>query len=452
MADSTRRFGLTILNSPTDQLNTASYKFSEGDRVLLDQLLRVAVEDHTHTGESISVDAPDAPILSVAATNGAIPPNATVYYRYAIVDARGQATIASATASTQTPVPATSPGYGPRLSIATGYMEAGEYLYACSACTIDSSQETTVGPITSGTLPNYGGWRLDLPPLPTGGRFFNIYRRGPRETELKFLAALTPEDRFFIDNGDLDANRLRSAPQANTTYQTNSIEVALPGTFSAPDGSWTWKLFRTYDPTNWENSLLEWLGPEGTYVDDGRATRTGYPPSTTSAVGGAPKINLITNTIGKPPQSAASAVTRLINFNADLVQVGTGTWYWVCEYEHAEPQSMWATVSRTNPPTLEDNVIGLDLLRAGEDTWSPLVSPTSLVPLVSTVRVGETIGERALLTPREPFGYIRPGDKLRLHVYTAGYEPEVTDHDLTLAVTLRVHQGLSDLTYEWETN
>jgi hypothetical protein len=451
MAATTRRFGLTVLDSSTDQLNYANYKFSDGDRVLLDQLLRVAVEDHTHTAQSISVVAPDVALLRVGSGDGAIPPNLAVYYRYTIVDARGQATIASATANTYTPVPATAPGYGPRLSTITGFMEAGGYLYACSACTFESSQETIVGPTTAGTLTNYGGWRLDLPPMPTGGHFFNVYRKGPRETELKFLATLAASDRVFFDDGTLDTNRLRSAPQANTTYRANSIEVSLPGTFVAPTDSWTWKLFRTYDPTNWENSLLDWIGPDNVYIDDGRATRAGYPPSTTSAVGGAPKIDINTDTVGEPPESAASGVTRQINFNADLVQAGVGDWYWICEYEHAELQSMWATVNRTNPPTLQDCTIGLDLLRAGEDTWSPLLR-LSLDPLVSTVRVGQTIGERTALVLHEPSGYLMPGDKLRLHVYDAGYEPEVTDHDLTLAVTLRVHQGLSEQTYQWETS
>jgi hypothetical protein len=449
MADSTRRFGLTILDSPTDQLDLSNYKFSEADRVLLDRLLRVAVEDHVHTGTGISVTTPDAPVLCVQPTGGAIPPNAPVYYRYSIIDSRSQETIASAVASVNTPVPATMPAYAPRLSIYSGYLEAGEYLYAVSACTRESSLETVVGPTASGTLTTFGGWYLDLPPMPTGGEFFNVYRKGPRDYELIHLTTLLPDDRYFVDSGDLRANRLRVSPHANTTNRTNSIEVELPGPF--PNDSWTWKLFRTYDPANWEQSLLDWNGPDPHYTDDGRATRPGFPPATTAAVGGAPKINIATDTVGHAP-STISAVTRTVNFNAAHAVIGPGTWSWVCEYEHAELQSIWATVNRSLPATLGDCEIGLDYARAGTDTWQPVGVPD--FPLNSVIRVGESIGERTNLVVQSPSPpYLTRGDKLRLHVYETGFDLLAEDpHDLTLTATLRVHDGLSDQSYVWETS
>lgn len=451
MADSTRRFGLTILNSPTDQINLKNYKFTDADRFLLDRLLRVAIEDHVHTGATIFVTAPDAAVLRVSPAGGAIPPNVSVYYRYSIVDARGQETVASATASLNTSAPATAPGYAPRLSRAPGYMEAGQYSYAVSACTRDTSLETLVGPLASGTLTDYGGWRLDLPPLPSGGEFFNVYRKAPRDFELIHLRTMRPEDRFLIDEGALTPNRFRTAPVANTTNRTNSVEVEIPGPF--PDGSWTWKLFRTYDPTNWENSLLDWNSPDNIYIDDGRATRPGFPPGTTSAVGGAPKINLMTETTGYPPASTVG-VERQVNLNANSIPVGPGTWRWICEYEYADFLSMRAAVSRTNPPTAGDCEIGLD-------TWAPDTAETDWVPvkdaetgdvLVSTITAGESIGD-LVSTTQAWNGNLARGRKLRLHVYQSGYEPTVVDtHDLTLTVSLRVHDGLSDQTYQWETS
>jgi hypothetical protein len=442
MADTTRRFGFTVLDSPTDQLTTANYKFSEGDRYLLDQLLRVAVEDHTHTGASISISFPDATILRVSPTGGALPPNVTVYYRYSIVDNRGQETIASATASVHTPVPATAPGYGPRLSIAGGYMEPGEYLYACSASTFEPSQETLLGPITSGTLATFGGWRLDLPPLPTGGHFFNVYRRGPRETELKFLATLAPSDRVFIDNGDLHANQFRNAPRANTTYRTSSIEVKLPASlFSAgPLGAYSWKLFRTFDPANWENSLLDWNGQTDLYVDDGRATRVGYPPSTTSAVGGAPKIQFVKDTEGVLPPSAA-IVTRVANFNVDPVVEGAGTWYWTSEYEAAELVSMSATVNPNTPPSTPLQ-IGID--RWNIDDWDPVMErPNSSTVAKVAIGEGETAGTTAVSHR------LARKDRLRLHVWEADFGSEGPVRQLNLVVTMRVRA--SGQTYTWET-
>jgi hypothetical protein len=450
MADTTRRFGLTVLNSPTDQLNTANYKFSDGDRTLLDHLLRVAVEAHTHTGASISVVAPGAARLVAHPTGGSLPPNATAYYRYSIVDARGQETIASATASVNTPVPASAPGYAPRISAGSGYMEAGVYLYACSACTFDSSQETPVGPTASATLADYGGWYLDLPPLPTGAHFFNIYRKGPRETELKYLVTMNPADRSFVDTGQVHTNQFRNAPVANTTYRTNSIEVNLPGPF--PLGSWTWKLFRTFDPANWDNSLLDWMPNTSVYTDDGRATRPGYPPSTSSAVGGAPKINIVTETQGTPPPAITNGVTRVVNLNADIVRLGPGAWRWLCEYERAEIQTIRASVNRSNPPWQAACSIGVDLGHMDDpDNWTPVNVSSTSNPLITTIGIGQTVGIPSPLDSRPSSGWMTPGSMLRLHVYQTGYAPTEINHDLTLTVTLRVHDGLSSQTYQWET-
>jgi hypothetical protein len=452
MADATRRFGLTILNSPTDQLDLKNYKFSEADRLLLDRLLRIAVEEHVHTGTGISISAPGPAILRVMPTGGALPPNATIHYRYSIVDARGQETIASATASATTPVPATAPGYAPRPSLAAGYLEAGEYLYAVSACTRDSSQETLVGPIATATNSNFGGWRLDLPPLPNGGEFFNVYRKAPRDFELFHLATLQPEDRYLIDDGGLTANRFRRAPAGNTTNQTNSIEIELPGPL--PVESWTWRIFRTFDPTNWEQSLLDWNGSNHYYLDDGRATRPGFPPATTPAVGGAPKIDLATETVGVPP-AAVAAATRQFNLTAENMPEGPGIWRWICEYEHAEFVSMRATVSRTNPPTAGECQIGLDTCDPDSDEtdWVSVTDPDTGDVLVSTIAAGESIGELVYASSPPWAGNSARGRKFRLHVHQSGYGPDVVDsHDLMLTVMLRVHNGLSNQTYQWETS
>jgi hypothetical protein len=450
MADSTRRFGFTVLNSPTDQLDLKNYKFSEADRLLLDRLLRIAVEEHVHTGTGISITAPGPAVLRVMPTGGALPPNTTVHYRYSIVDARGQETIASATASATTPVPASVPGYAPRLSVEDGYMEAGEYLYAVSACTRDSSLETMVSPLASGTITNFGGWRVDLPPLPNGGEFFNVYRKAPRDFELFHLATLPPDARYLIDKGDLTANRFRKAPAGNTTNQTNSIEVELPGPL--PEGSWTWRIFRTVDPTNWDQSLLDWNGSNPFYVDDGRATRPGFPPATTPAVGGAPKINLATETVGVPP-AASVAVARQFNLNAENMPEGGGTWYWICEYEHADFTSMRATVSRTNPPTASECKVGVDTLAPGDTDWVPVEDPQTGDALVSTITAGESIGDLVYASGPAWDGNLTRGRKFRLHVYQSGYAPDVVEsHDLMLTVTLRVHNGLSNQTYQWETS
>lgn len=451
MADRTRRFHLTTLNQPTDQISLNNYKFTNGDRVLLDRLLRFAVENHVHTGQAITMTAPLAPILSIIPRGGSIPGNTAVYYRYSIVDERGQENLASQVATVMTPSQASAPAYAPRLIAHSGTLEGGEYIYAVSACTNDSTQETIIGPLGAGTLTGFGGWYINLPPMPSGGQFFNVYRRGPTDAELIYLFSTNPTDRYFVDDGDRKPNQFRGVPSANTTSMTNQIRIDLPSPW--PNGSWTWKLYRTYDAAQWDNSLLDWIGSIPNYTDDGRATRPGYPPDTSAAVGGAPKIRLVTDTTGYPPPSAASGVTRTANFNADLVQVGPGTWHWICEYERAEMLYMRATVNRTKPPTVKDCRIGLDRYYNGQ--WAPVSDPWLYPqqPVYSTVPVGQSIGDSfSLVGFGAPFpAFMEKGERLRLHVHQTGYTPTETDHDLTLTVTLRVHDGLIAKSYVWET-
>jgi hypothetical protein len=454
MADFTRRFRFTILDQPTDRPDLQNYKFSDADRLLLDRLLRFAVENHVHTGETLTTTRPPSAILTVAPTGGSIPGNSAVHYRYSIVDSRGQEAIASQVATVYTPAQAAAPAFAPRLTAQAGTLDGGDYLYAVSACGGETSQETLAGPAGAGTLSGFGSWYVDLPPMPSGGQGFNVYRKGPRDAEMVYLLTTGVDQRSFTDHGDTATNPRRTLPRANTTWMNNTVTVQIPGPL--PTGSWTWKLYRTFDPTQWDNSLLDWIGPTDSYTDDGRATRPGFPSETSAAVGGAAKIRLITDTVGTPPAAAATAASRQINFNADLVQVGVGTWRWICEYQRAELQSLWATVNRSNPPTVQGCTFGLDLCWAGQSTWEPIVSAFgSTSPSLSYVFAGNTIGTREPLIGSYAGAYpvlLGPGDALRLHVYQTGYTPDAVDHDLTVTVTMRVHDGLSDQTYQWESS
>jgi|KBSMisStandDraft_5_1062788.scaffolds.fasta_scaffold126088_2 hypothetical protein len=445
MADLTRRFKFTTLTQPADRVDMANYKFSDADRTLLDRLLRFAVENHVHTGVKVTTIATPPPTLTIAPTGGSIPGNAAVHYRYSIVDSRGQEALGSQVATIYTTGQASAPGFAPRLSPVTGTLDGGDYLYAVSACTNDSTQETLLGPTGVGTLPTFGGWYLDLPPLPSGSQFFNVYRKGPRDDELVYLKTLPPEARTTVDAGDQAVNRFRTSPRFNTTNMTNTVTVHLPNPL--PSGSWTWKLYRTYDPGQWDNSLLDWIGPTGTYLDDGRATRAGFPPITSAAVGGAPKIDLGTDTEGVPPFTVADVANRIANFNSDRTAVGPSTWQWISEYHRAALVAMRATVGR-NTPVTQDMTLSLERHTSG--SWLPVTMPFDSDPIVAIIRAGETIGDTVLLS-NWPAGPVARGDMLRMNVLQDGYGGNNDIHDLTLAVTLRVQDGVSDQSYQWET-
>jgi hypothetical protein len=298
MADRTKRFRFTVLNAPADRLDSGNYKFSDADRVLLDRLLTRAIE-HNHTGIQVEADRYAPPALTVSTTGGALPPNRGVYYRYAIVDRTGQEFVASPIVTLFTPTQVSAPPFAPRLSTEqSGSLEEGTYVYALSACTGDNRQETLLSPTASITTAGVGGCRVDFPPPPSGAEFFNVYRQGPREPELLYLTTMGPDDRYLVEDGNNRTDPLRTSPQANTTHTANSVQITLPADVLPAGGSW--KLYRSYDPAHWDNSLLDWIGAFASYIDDGRATRAGVPPESSAAVGGAPKIRLGIDTTGTP--------------------------------------------------------------------------------------------------------------------------------------------------------
>lgn len=445
MADSTRRFKLTTLDQPTDRLDYENYKFSAADRVLLDRLLRFAVENHTHTGETVTITPASAPQLGAQRGGGTIPANRAVYYCYSIVDARGQESLASKVATVYTPPQVPAPLAGPQIAAIAGTLDGGDYLYAVSASTGTSGQETLLSPTAAGTLSAFGGWEVTLPRPPSGGEFFNVYRKGPRDDELHYVGSTGAEDTTYIDDGSVAVNRFRRSPQTNTTYSANSVLVTLP---EHPDGTWTWRLYRTFDPSSWNNSLLEWIGPTDTYVDDGQPSRAGVPPRASAAVGGAPKIRLNTETEGFLPPGILTT-TRIANFTQDEVTVGASNWNWVSEYAEADPYSMRATLGRDCPPAGQDVHVGLDVHLG--TVWQPITNGF-LAPLISVIPVGETVGSLVDLYNAAPNYSLIAGNRLRSRVYQTGGGATPTDRDLSLTVTLAVRHGSTSQTYQWETD
>jgi hypothetical protein len=445
MADRTKRFRFTVLNAPADRLDSGNYKFSDADRVLLDRLLTRAIE-HNHTGIQVEADRYAPPALTVSTTGGALPPNRGVYYRYAIVDRTGQEFVASPIVTLFTPTQVSAPPFAPRLSTEqSGSLEEGTYVYALSACTGDNRQETLLSPTASITTAGVGGCRVDFPPPPSGAEFFNVYRQGPREPELLYLTTMGPDDRYLVEDGNNRTDPLRTSPQANTTHTANSVQITLPADVLPAGGSW--KLYRSYDPAHWDNSLLDWIGAFASYIDDGRATRAGVPPESSAAVGGAPKIRLGIDTTGTPPPTVLNATSHQVMFNADRAVEGPGNWYWVNEYDWITLLGMQATIGRGKAPDLQDIEVALEMQPTWTNqNWSPIIN--SPIPATSVIAVGETIGSRCTIGSYS-FG---PGTKLRLNVLAQGHSDMLSPQDLTVVLTFMARDDQSPSTsYVWET-
>ena len=67
-----------------------------------------------------------------------------------------------------------------QMTAVPGGLLGGSYVYAISAYTDVIAQETLLSTTIAGTLSGFGGWRLDLPLVPSGATGFNVYRPRPR--------------------------------------------------------------------------------------------------------------------------------------------------------------------------------------------------------------------------------------------------------------------------------
>lgn len=432
MASSTPRFKLTTLDSDAESIEFQGWKSTDADRVLLDRLLRYATEGHRHRGlPAINFQFP-APDVTIAYSGGMIPANTVAHYRYTILDENGEETAGSALATIHTPpqVPAPSP---PSLAASPGTLLGGYYQYLVTAF-IDpdgtwevpppagTNLESLASAPATASLAGLGGWSLTMPPRPSGADGFNVYRRGPTETEFGYVGST--KDLYFEDDGSLlTGNPLRHPPISNATYATNAVTVALPEGLLPPE-SWTWRIYRTYDITNWDNSLLTWSGPTPTFVDVGGATSPGAPPQASTALGSPPKIDLGSEVQGHPLPEAVT-VTRTFNFAAEgPVIEGPDDRCWVSEYDLLELVSLRASLGRDAVPSSQPVIAGLQIAEPGSEIWVDL-------PDDSQIEIGEFIGSLAEITEPEP---LPAGTRFRLIVRQNGGAATPTDHDLALNV------------------
>lgn len=312
----------------SDPLSTDDYKFTYSDRALIDRLLKLGAETHHHTGVSAaSLNPTSAPTLSDSTSGGTIAAGVTAYYEYTWVDGNGLETAPSPFSSVAMPAQCATPS-APTLtfSSSSGTLTAGSYLYLLTAYTGSSTAETLPSLAASITTVATGEIVVHFPALPSGADGFNIYRFAPGGNSYLYMVTVavsggTPTS--WTDDGSVGANCNRFPPGANTTNSTNSVLVTLP---TAIPSGYTWNLYRTYDNTNWNGSLLASVTSGATtYTDTGAATTSGAPPTASLLVGTPTKILLtggaeVQGTLPASMVEGGSAFTA-----AGQIEVGTGS-------------------------------------------------------------------------------------------------------------------------------
>lgn len=307
MATYTNHYGL-IRFTFSESLATNDYQFTSRNLDVIDQVLH-KLESEVFTG-SAAIGTPGPPTLLLSSVGGNIPSGRTVRYKITWVDGFGAESAASVESVISTPGPVSSPG-APSLSVVTtgGTLKPGNYFYALSAYVSADTNETRVGTqaylaASVGTSTNT--FTLTLPSTPAGADGFNIFRRGPGETQFYWLESIatnvaTPPS-TYVDTGSVLPSNTRQPIARNLTNSTNQIAVTVPGATPTVPAGYTWKIYRTMEVGNYNQSFLKWVVEETSqgsgivepdYDDIGLTPNSGVPPTESQITASTSRLNAL---------------------------------------------------------------------------------------------------------------------------------------------------------------
>lgn len=445
MAGETSHYGFQKLTQG-DPFSTNGYKFTEADREQMDRLIWLGAEGHHHTGEDSIVVGPSvAPSLALSLTGGTIPAGSTVYYKYTYVDENGNETAGSPESSVETPAAVAEPGT-PTLSILStgGSLQPGNYYYVLSAYTNAITQETMARNPNYITVPigtTTNKITLTMPSVPTGADGFNIYRRRPGTASYVYLTSVVAATTTFIDTGATAEDVLRVLPTRNTTNASNAVLVSLPGaTPAVPVGS-TWRVYRTYLSSNYDNSLLHHVTEEtfeGSGIiavdteDVGNATTAGKPPLTTLSVSSPAKIDLESEVEGSLPLGLTGFPFIVTFAYPGPLDTAEGTVPWVCEAPAATIIGCRATLGKGSVPAATQVLVDVNKGTGATPTYTTIYTVQANRPYVP---VGLQRGPRQTPAIRS----LVVGDSLTADVDQVGGGATPTDQDLTINVYMILH-------------
>lgn len=435
MAQYTDHYGLKKLGQG-ESLADDSYKFVLADRDTIDLLLYLGAEGHHHVGGGSTVGAPTAaPNVQLVTTSGTIQAGRRVYYRYTFLNPSGVETTASPEVFVDTPAQVAAPT-APTLSFATtgGTLNPGNYYYVLSVYTGTPTFETPAvnpelifvsGSVATNTI------TLTLPTLPSGANGFNVYRQAPGGPGYFFVASIdmsTPVT-TWTDTG-VAPNCDRTRPTVNTTKQTNSVILTLPGATPSLQPGYSWRIYRTFVSGDYGNSLLATITGI-TYTDTGIPTSVGQPPAAGATVGHPAKIELSDagEVQGQLPLSSVSAFPVTLNFSMPgaLFPV-VGTSVWVCEYPQMTINGVRACLGRGYSPATQSVIVDVNVGSGATPTMTSIYTVQADQPKIP---VGIQVGARAAPTADAE---LREGDVLTIDIDQTGGGGTPTDRDLVISI------------------
>lgn len=455
MAEYTTNYSLIKLAASED-LSTGDYAFFQANMDIIDRALAQSLSRPGSSATIVS-DPTTGLSLTLDDTSGSIPASTTAYYRYSFLDAFGAETAASDISSVTTAAPISAPS-APLISSVTtgGTILPGNYFYVLTAYVSVNTQETTGqnrSNITVPTTTTTNVITLTLPTLPTGADGFNVYRRGPGEAEYSYLTSIdmtvaTPPTEYDDDNST-GPNCTRRPPTTTQTSSTNSVEISIPGATPTVDGDAAgWRIYRTYDNTNWGSSLLTTVIEETfegsgiitpLYTDLGDATTNGSPKESTEQIAGNDPVDLtdMAEVQGYlPPGRNVTPFAFTFAFPGE-VAVTTGTFVWRFPFDYGEIESVIVNIGKDE--LTSGGIVEIDVLKyveSGTPTWQSIFDAAT--PVLPTIDDGEN--ESTETAPTD--GELVAGDKLVCDITDVTTS---TVNDLTVTVLMLVRHGSEDV-------
>ena len=206
-------------------------------------------------GSEATTQLPDPaglPSAEVADDDAAsLPAGTDLYYRVGFVDAYGLETAASDEVLVTTPDPLPIPDPPSAVTVAGGTLEDGPYYYAVSFWQEDGNLETELSDTTYVTCEvGNNTVELELPPLETGADGWKLYRLGPSEADLLWLATqLAADGTTYSDDGSTAITEpVQFPPEENTTNSRNKVTITAPDVLDdeVPAGVKKWRIYRSY--------------------------------------------------------------------------------------------------------------------------------------------------------------------------------------------------------------
>lgn len=247
----TSRFKFHFFGGTTPgTINDDGQAFTGIDRVRLDRLL-AAVESHDHHFRAPVGVAAEVPTLNLLSGAGTLQGGYSYSYRFAVVDADGNESIASAEASVTTPALLAIPGM-PSLSSdqLAGSLTPGIYYYGLTA--LRGSEETPLGAAALiGLQAGDTEVTLELPAYGDADSL-RVWRMGTTEPGYTQIGLVPAGTATFVDNGSVPADPCacdpgNAPPQMNKGTATYAVDVTLPIDVDLTAAR-SWRLYRTVYP------------------------------------------------------------------------------------------------------------------------------------------------------------------------------------------------------------